>query len=346
VNSPTSWTIRAAFEDDLDAIRALYADVWGYSRPQSFDRWRYVSPPQGFCPIAIAVDDDRVVGAYTIWPVKIRVGNQVLLGAQSMDTMTHPDYQGQGVFTKLAEACYDIAAERGFKVLYGFPNPLSYPGFVKKLEWTHTGEIPHWVRILKPSGHPKIPSALGPIVDGLAALLPKGRTSGLDIKRVKPDSAALNALLGHWQKGEGVCKVERTAEWLGWRYALDTENDYRWVSAYRGANLVAAGVWGKRNQAWGNVADNRAHLVDLLGGDAKGLAAILAAIIKDAATENSIVLETLCNFDRLAPALRRAGFYRHRQAPLIVKILTDEAFGVDILAHENWRIMGSDVDTL
>ena len=44
-----------------------------------------------------------------------------------MDTMTHPDYQGQGVFTKLAKACYDITAIDGYRVLYGFPNPYSYP---------------------------------------------------------------------------------------------------------------------------------------------------------------------------------------------------------------------------
>ena len=339
------WTIREAVPEDLDSIRALYRNVWDYNRPLSFDHWRYVTSPDGLCPVTLAVDGDRLAGAYTVWPVKVRVGDQVVTGAQSMDTMTHPDYQGQGVFTKLAEACYEIAAGRGFKVLYGYPNPLSYPGFVKRLGWTHTGDITHWVRFIRPSGHPKIPGIAKPIADLATRLLPRGRERDFEIVVGKPAGQELEPVLNSWRDQEGSCQIERTSEWLSWRYATEAENDYQWVTAYRDGTLAAAGVWGRQSNAWGEVADNRAHLVELLGADPLALEAVLSAIIKQAQTSGAILLETVSNIERLCRVFRRAGFYRHRQAPLIIRGLGDVDFDTDILAHENWRVMGGDLDT-
>ncbi len=346
LNKPAaSWHVREASGNDLDPIRTLYASVWGYNRPSQFDQWRFFSLPEGPVPAALAVDGKRLAGSYSVWPTKLRVGNNVVLGAQSMDTMTHPDYQGQGVFTKLAESCYEIAKLRGYKVLYGFPNPQSYPGFVKRLGWTHTGDITHWVRLLKPSMHPKVPPLGRVLVDTLAKLLPTGRSTDFNFKRTKPNDDELQPLLDHWRNETGICKIDRTAEWLAWRYAKESENNYRWVSAYQNETLIAAGIWGKQSPAWGNVGDNRAHLVELFGKDQQGLRAVLAEIISDATAANSMVLETLCNIDYLCKIFRRAGFYRHRQAPFIVKCLDSSLPITKLLTHENWCIMGGDVDT-
>ncbi|MDP6175322.1 MAG: GNAT family N-acetyltransferase [Rhodospirillales bacterium] len=340
-----SWTIRQAGPEDMDAIRALYLDVWGYNRPRSFDHWRYLSGEGGICPMTLAVDGEKLAGAYTVWPASMRLAGDIVPGAQSMDTMTHPDYQGQGVFTKLAQACYEIAAGRSMKILYGFPNPLSYPGFVKHLGWTHTGDVTHWVRLIRPSGHPKIPGLAGPFADLAARLLPRGRKRGFEITTERPADDALQALLAQGPEEGGICGVERSPAWLDWRYAEDAENDYAWVAAYKGGNLAALGIWGRQNAAWGQVADNRAHLVELLGADPTALQAVLSATITHAEMGGALLLETVCNIDPICRALRRAGFYRHRLAPFIVRGLGPESAGTNILDHGNWRIMGGDVDT-
>ncbi len=341
----TAWTIREAGPDDMDSIRALYAEVWGYNRPRSFDHWRWFTSPDGKCPIALAMDGDRAAGFYTVWPAKLRLGSEVVLGGQSMDTMTHPDYQGQGMFVKLAQACYDLAAARGFEVLYGFPNPLSYPGFVRRLNWDHSGDIHHWIRPLRLSRHPRVPAALGPLADAAAALLPRGRTQGVEIAVGKPEPTALQGLLGQWCAERDVCRIDRNTAWLDWRYAPDAEHDYEWVCAHRAGTLVAAGAWGMQNAAWATVAEGRAHLVELLGGDRRGLQAVVAAIIGRAAKRSALLLETMCNVAPVAAVLRRAGFLRHRRAPFIVRGLTARTLGGNIHNHGAWRIMGGDVDT-
>jgi hypothetical protein len=56
---------------------------------------------------------------------------------QSGDTMTHKKHTGKGLFIRLAKMTYDLAREKGAYMVFGFPNSNSYPGFVKKLDWTH-----------------------------------------------------------------------------------------------------------------------------------------------------------------------------------------------------------------
>ena len=341
-----TWTIREATESDLELIRALYLDVWGYNRPLHYDQWRFFGSPDGICPMTLAVDGDRLAGAYSLWPVRIKVGDDSVLGAQSMDTMTHPDYGRQGIFTTLAEACYEAAAARGFQVLYGFPNPLSYPGFTRRLTWAHTGDITHWIRPVRPSGHGKIPGFAGPFADLAARMLPRGRRHGLEIIIAKPAAPDMDRLIGASADRFARCRIERSADWFDWRYGEAAENNYRWLSTYRDGTLIATGAWGMQGPAWGDVGDNRAHLVELLGGDEQGLGAVLSAIIEDSAQAGAILLETLSNVAPITTALRRAGFFRHRQAPMIVRGLGDRAMDTVILKHTNWKIMGGDVDTL
>lgn len=339
-----TWTIREGSPADFDALRELYRDVWGYIRPRDFDYWRYVSPPEGFCPMALAVAGSRLAGAYSLWPTRVRVGGKVVLGAQSIDTMTHPDFQGQGVFTALANACFELAAHRGYRLLYGFPNPSSYPGFVRRLGFPHVADVTHWVRPIRPSRHPRVPRALAPLADRAMFLWPGGRSNGIEVSAGLPASSTLEALLEQHCVVDS-CRIERTPTWFAWRYAEAAHNGYRWLSGYREGRLVALGAWGMRAPAWGGLADGRAHVVELLGGDSDALEAVLAAIIEDVHVHGALLLETLCNEPQIQVPLRRCGFIRHRQAPLIVKSLAEQTFEIDVFAPASWRVMGGDVDT-
>jgi hypothetical protein len=57
------------------------------------------------------------------------------VGAQSGDTMTDPDHQKRGLFTRLAKKTYSFCEEEGINFVFGFPNENSLPGFQRKLNW-------------------------------------------------------------------------------------------------------------------------------------------------------------------------------------------------------------------
>ena len=341
-----NWAVREAVHEDLEGIRALFNVVWGYKRPLHFDQWRYFNGPQGSCPAVIALDGHTVVGFYTGLPTRIRLGREVVSGIQSMDTLTHPDYHRQGVFATLAEACYTIAFSRGFEIIYGFPNANSYRGFINRLNFDHCGNIGDWVRPIRPSSYFRLPPMFGKAVDIAALAWPKGRSRGFDIHIGKPDPTGLDLLLAHWCNGPDLCHIERTADWLDWRYCKDSAHDYEWVTTLRAGSVVAAGVWGMRDASWNKHADGRAHLVELFGTDPDAITALLSVIIDRAWLRNAWVIETITNVQSVTAALRRAGFVRHRMAPFIVRALTSRKLGGNIHDHSSWRIMGGDIDTL
>jgi GNAT superfamily N-acetyltransferase len=81
---------------------------------------------------------------YGVFPVRVRLGAEEILAAQSGDTVTHPDHRGKGLFVKLAKLTFALATESGIKFVFGYPNANSYPGFVNKLGWQHPFNMKVW----------------------------------------------------------------------------------------------------------------------------------------------------------------------------------------------------------
>jgi len=54
--------------------------------------------------------------------------------------MTHPEHRNKGLFVELALTTFQLCRELKIRLLFGFPNQNSLPGFVNKLGWqvTHT----------------------------------------------------------------------------------------------------------------------------------------------------------------------------------------------------------------
>ena len=86
-------------------------------------------------------DRDEPCAFYGVIPALAKINNRPLVIAQSADTITHPDHQRKGLFVRLAKKTYELAADEGIQFLFGVPNMLSYPGFMKKLEWTDKGNL-------------------------------------------------------------------------------------------------------------------------------------------------------------------------------------------------------------
>src|SRR3990172_6816394 len=139
--------VRVAHEGDAAKIGTLFEKVFGFSRRMEHYQWKFLENPTGLQLIVVAeTEGGDIVGQYALWPVMLQLERREYLGAQSLDTMIHPDYRGKGMFMTLANACYEIAAAQGVKVLYGFPNPSSYRGFIRRLNWDHTGDIPYFFK--------------------------------------------------------------------------------------------------------------------------------------------------------------------------------------------------------
>lgn len=95
--------------------------------------WLYAANPDGPAVGMDAWDGERLAAHYVCIPARAWVEGREVLVLLSLNTATHPDYQGKGLFTKLAAATFEAGAAAGFDGVYGVANANSTPGFVRKL---------------------------------------------------------------------------------------------------------------------------------------------------------------------------------------------------------------------
>lgn len=95
--------------------------------------WLYAANPVGLVIGYDAWSGDRLAAHYACIPGEAMIAGRKRRVMLSLNTATHPDFQGKGLFTRLADATYQAGAESGVQAVYGVANANSTPGFVRKL---------------------------------------------------------------------------------------------------------------------------------------------------------------------------------------------------------------------
>lgn len=103
--------------------------------------WLYQQNPDGDALGFDAYDGDRLAAHYACVPARAQVGGEEVSVLLSLNTATHPQYQGKGLFTRLAEMTYDRGTQVGYDCVYGVANAKSTPGFVNKLDFQSLGPL-------------------------------------------------------------------------------------------------------------------------------------------------------------------------------------------------------------
>ena len=124
-----------------DAALAQYGALFAACFPGAnkytpeYLKWQYADNPDGPVVGFDAWDGERLAAHYVCVPAQAHVAGQDVRVLLSLNTATHPDYQGKGLFTKLAAMTYSAGAEQGYDAVYGVANANSTPGFLRKLEF-------------------------------------------------------------------------------------------------------------------------------------------------------------------------------------------------------------------
>lgn len=139
--------------DQLTAYSALLQKVFGAAEKFTADAlaWRYRDNPDGRVVGFDAWDGERLVAHYVTCPTTARIGGGSVRGLLSLNTATDPDYGGQGLFTRLAQATYEAGAAAGHGFVMGVANANSTPGFVKKLGFQVVAPLEAGLLLLRPA---------------------------------------------------------------------------------------------------------------------------------------------------------------------------------------------------
>lgn len=116
----------------VELFRACFPGA-GKLANRDYLRWLYADNPAGTVVGFNAREGGRLAAHYVCVPMQVALDGVRVRALLSLNTATHPDFQGRGLFTRLAELTYQAGAEAGARLVYGVANANSTPGFLRKL---------------------------------------------------------------------------------------------------------------------------------------------------------------------------------------------------------------------
>lgn len=120
-------------------VKTYPADLGKFNK--RYLSWQYYDNPAGRVISADAYFNNKIVAHYAVIPINFIRNNEVFKILWSVNTATHPDHQGRGLFVKLANLVYERAEIEGYVGVIGVANANSTHGFLNKLGFTLVGNI-------------------------------------------------------------------------------------------------------------------------------------------------------------------------------------------------------------
>jgi GNAT superfamily N-acetyltransferase len=274
--------VRPMTDDDMPSVLSLLATTLGWlpdGHHERFFDWKHRDNPFGRSPGWVAEADGRVVALRAMLRWRFSLGGERVTAVRAVDTATHPDFQGRGLFRTLTMRAVDDLTAEGVGWVFNTPNDQSRPGYLK-MGWSQVGRLPVVVRIPSLAGAAKVARARVP-----AELWSQDTTAGESAADVLDDTAALDALLAS-RASRGV-RTDHTADSLRWRYTGFPELRYRAVLA--GPN-VEDGVALFRLRRRGPACEAAVCEVLAPEDDRRVRARLLAAVATAAGADHAVAL--------------------------------------------------------
>jgi GNAT superfamily N-acetyltransferase len=146
--------IRSAKPEDRAAILDLVRLCLGEGkipRTEAFWNWKHEENPFGPSPTLVAEDaKGTLIGLRTFLRWEFFTLGQKVHAVRAVDTATHPEHRGKGIFSTLTRQLADEMRDQGVDFIFNTPNDKSRAGYLK-LGWKEVGRFPLWVKPLRPT---------------------------------------------------------------------------------------------------------------------------------------------------------------------------------------------------
>jgi N-acetylglutamate synthase-like GNAT family acetyltransferase len=211
--------IREARESDNEQILNLMKASLGQGsipRDREYWYWKHKDNPFGPSPVLIAEADDHVVGLRVFMRWTWEISGKKIRSVRAVDTATHPDWQGHGVFTRLTTALLEKMAAQGVAFVFNTPNDRSLPGYLK-MGWSVVGRVPLLVclhrplRIIQARARGRHSSAAIPEMDG-------AETRKTNTVAELLEEQGLEELLRAAAEQDTLLSTPRRTDYFRWRY--------------------------------------------------------------------------------------------------------------------------------
>src|SRR4029078_12603302 len=121
----------------------------GIPRSREFWEWKHNRNPFGNSFSIVADHQGMLIGLRVFISWKWKRGEKSFEAVRAVDTVTHPDWRGKGVFSRLTSTLLEQIQQAGIAFIFNTPNQSSLPGYLK-MGWKPVTKIPLRLKILRP----------------------------------------------------------------------------------------------------------------------------------------------------------------------------------------------------
>jgi GNAT superfamily N-acetyltransferase len=296
----TQVEMRPYRDDDSAAVLSLLEASLGGgpggSRTPEFFAWKHLDNPFGRSFMLVAESEGRVVGLRAFMRWTFSAGGREVKAVRAVDTATHPDYQGRGIFSQLTtRALDDLRREAQF--VFNTPNEKSKPGYLK-MGWQVTGDLPIAVKLRRPL---RFARGVRNLKESSPALRPAPEVNAPRAAQALASVADLEALLAAAKGPDHRLSTAHSLDSLAWRYARSPQLDYRVVGGSEGLAIF-------RIRPRGSLWETTVAEVLVPNGDATAARSLLKAAARSAEVDHMTCL--LPPGSAAHKGARRTGFFR------------------------------------
>jgi GNAT superfamily N-acetyltransferase len=290
-------------EDERLVLETLSASLGGGpagERPPEFFRWKHFANPFGDSYMLVAESEDgRIAGLRAFMRWRWEAGGRSFAAVRAVDTATHPDFQGKGVFSKLTLRALEELREEGVHFVFNTPNSASLPGYLK-MGWKIVGQLPVVIRVRRPVRF------LGRFRSDAKDPGPDPAVDAPTAGEVLSNDAGLADLLSVAAEPDQRFRTPRDVGYLRWRYGNAPLLDYRALADREGGTLNGVAIFRVRPRGalWETTISEL-----IVRGDDQAAARRLLRRIRGAARVDHLA----CHFpsgSTSAGAARRSGYVR------------------------------------
>lgn len=208
----TELLIKEGKREDIEAIISLQKLSLGEGaipRSEAFWNWKHVDNPFGASPVLLAWNRDQLVAMRAFMNWQWKMGGHTFQALRAVDTATHPEWQGKGLFKKLTLQMIEAQKLNQKDFIFNTPNKQSLPGYLKM----------GWLELAQPDISIRIGSLKGLLNSNQLTLAPK---PAWDLQNI--DWLELDNWLAK-QPTEGI-HTPKNSHYLQWRYLHIPEFKY------------------------------------------------------------------------------------------------------------------------
>jgi len=315
-------------------------------------KWQFLFYTVSDSIVEIAFDEEKnkVAAIYAMSCARFKIGTEILVGCQSLDTITDIDYRGLGLFINLAKSVYEKAEKSNAAFVYGFPNGNSIKGFKKWLEWQILDPVPFLIKPLKSKYFTNKIKGLQFLPSFNLSFSSYREKENYKIIENNNFPEEVNFIWKQFSKNIEVA-IERDKKYLDWRYIQKPNENYKIAHCYSKDNkLLGFVVYTIKEKHNGKIAYIMELLYDLK--EAKAGVLLLNYATSMIKKENADCILSWCLEHSPNYGIYKKSFfinlpekYRPIELHFGARVFQEKCKSV-VSKRENWFLSYSDSDTV